>query len=54
MKMKAELELSKTAPEVQECAGFKTAKLPKLEISKLEPSRAVRNIEVRGLDYGLA
>ena len=38
MKMKAELELSKTAPEVQECAGFKTAKLPKLEISKFEGS----------------
>ena len=38
MKMKAELELSKTATEVQECAGFKTAKLPKLEISKFEGS----------------
>ena len=38
MKRKAELELSKTAPEVQECTGFKTVKLPKLVISKFEGS----------------
>ena len=38
MKMKAELELTKTAPEVQECSDFKTAKLPKLVISKFDGS----------------
>ena len=38
MKMKAELELTKTTPEVQECSDFKTAKLPKLVISKFDGS----------------
>ena len=31
--MKAELELTQTKPEIQECSDFKTAKLPKLVIS---------------------
>ena len=34
--MKAELELSHNTPEVQEFTGFKTAKLPKLFISKFD------------------
>ena len=38
MKMKAELELTKTTPEVQKCSDFKTAKLPKLVISKFDGS----------------
>ena len=38
MKMKAELELTKTTTEVQECSDFKTAKLPKLVISKFDGS----------------
>jgi hypothetical protein len=36
LKMKAELELSRTKPEMQECSDFKTAKLPKLVISKFD------------------
>ena len=38
MKMRTEFELSKNAPEIQECAGFKTEKLRKLVISKFEVS----------------
>ena len=38
LRMKAELELSQTKPEIQECIGFKTAKLPKLVISKFDGS----------------
>ncbi|XP_028408717.1 uncharacterized protein LOC114531281 [Dendronephthya gigantea] len=38
LKMKAELELSQTKPEIQECSDFKTAKLPKLVISKFDGS----------------
>ena len=34
LKMKAELELTQTKPEIQECSDFKTAKLPNLVISK--------------------
>ena len=36
--MKAELELTQTKPEIQECSDFKTAKLPKLIISKFDGS----------------
>ena len=36
--MKAELELTQTKPEIQECSDFKTAKLPKLVISKFDGS----------------
>lgn len=36
--MKAEVELSHSTPEVQEFSGFKTAKLPKLVISKFDGS----------------
>ncbi|XP_028412467.1 uncharacterized protein LOC114535295 [Dendronephthya gigantea] len=39
--MQRELALSKTEPEVQECSGFKTAKLPKLVISKFDGSYMV-------------
>ena len=38
LKMKAELELTQTKPEIQECSDFKTAKLPKLVISKFDGS----------------
>ena len=38
LRMQRELSLTKTEPEVQECASFKTAKLPKLVISKFEGS----------------
>ena len=36
--MKAELELTQTKPEIQECSDFETAKLPKLVISKFDGS----------------
>ena len=38
LKMKAEVELTQTKPEIQECSDFKTAKLPKLVISKFDGS----------------
>ena len=38
LKMKAELELTQTKPEIQECSEFKTAKLPKFVISKFDGS----------------
>ena len=38
LKMKAELELTQTKPEIQECSDFKTAKLSKLVISKFDGS----------------
>ena len=41
LKMKTELELSHSTPEVQKFTGFKTVKLPKLVISKFDGTSMV-------------